>query len=92
VGLYEKAQDKVMAFYDSRGKKFERIDALLLWITVKLLPKLAFILFSYWLLQLIFIKFMLPHLGFEKTIVYLVIVLLLRPMLQDIIKATLERD
>jgi hypothetical protein len=92
MGVYEKIKDKVLAFYDSRGKPFEPIDAFLLWVTVKLLPKLAFILFFYWLLQLIFIRFMLPKYGFEKTIVYLVIILLLRPMLQDIIKATLERD
>jgi hypothetical protein len=92
LGLYEKIQDKVIKFYDSRGKKFEPIDAMLLWITCKFLPKIFLILIFYWIMQKVFIGFMLPKYGFEKTILYLAIVLMLRPMLQDIIKISLERD
>lgn len=92
MGVYEKVQEKVLAFYDSRGKKFEPIDAFLLWVVIKLLPKILLILAFYWLMQRIFIRYMLPHYGFEKTVLYLAIVLMLRPMLQDIIKITLERD
>ena len=91
MAFTDRILDRIMARYEKNGHKFEKIDFIIWKFWLKVFPKIAFIPLVFWVLKKVFIDYMLPHYGFEKTIVYLAIIIMIRPMLSDLLKTILDR-
>ena len=78
---------KIKSVYLKKGIVWNRSDSLIWGFWAKVFPVLALIPLLFWLLKKLLIDYMLVKYGFERTIIYITILVFIRPILMSLITA-----
>lgn len=85
--LAEKVEEKIMKWYEKKGVEYTSWDYVLTRFWTRVCPRIILIPIIFWVFKLVLINFMLTRYGFEKTILYVAIILILRPMFSEMLKS-----
>jgi hypothetical protein len=82
---------KLQGWYEKHNTEWKASDEFLFWGATTLLPILIWIPLLYMALRWLFIDYMYVHYGFDKTIIYIAIILMIRPIISDLFKMIAEK-
>ena len=77
------------AKYAKKNISWDFSDELVWNYGMKMLPILIFIPAMFWLLKFMFIDYMLAKKGFEITIIYLAIIMMIKPLIMDLMRTVM---
>lgn len=88
--LSDRIEEWVKHLYAKRGVEFTPFDNVLVKFWVKVFPKLILIPVLFYVLRWFLIDYILAKKGFEIAVMYIAIILVLRPMIVDVFKNMIE--
>lgn len=90
MGLSERLEVWVQSKYAKKGMEFTSFDNLLVKFWLKVFPKLVLIPIVFFVMRWFLVDYLLAKKGFETTICYVAIILVLKPMIVDVFKNMFE--
>lgn len=76
--------DFIRKKYTDKGMEWQKSDDIVFGFWTRIFPYIAWIPILFWILKKIFIDYMLHKKGFEETIIYLAIIIMIRPMITEL--------
>lgn len=88
--LSERIEEWIKAKYVKKNVEFTPFDNILVKFWIKVFPKLVLIPVLFYVMKWFLIDYVLATKGFEIAVMYIAIILVLRPMIVDVFKNMIE--
>jgi len=84
VKISERFINWIKSKYDKKGLKWERSDEIVWGFWANIAPIIIWIPILFWILKYTFIDFMYKKYGFEKTIIFIAIIMFIKPLIFEL--------
>ena len=83
--IEERFTARLKTKYAKKGLAWETSDEIFIYFWFKVMPWIVWIPLFFWLLKWTFMDFMYNKYGFEKTIIFLAIIMIVKPTIMEVI-------